>query len=60
VCRSLGRKPNTKRDYIRDGHIQHSVIIDLWKMADKDVRKLLNQTLFLAFAVMVLNIGFCF
>jgi len=45
---------------VRDGHIQHSVIIDLWNTVDKDVRKLLNQTLFLAFAVMVLNIGFCF
>jgi len=40
--------------------MQYSVIIDLWNIVDKDVRKLLNQTLFLAFAVMVLNIGFCF
>lgn len=35
-----------REDYVRDRHIQHSVIIDLWKIVDKDVRKLLNQTLF--------------
>jgi hypothetical protein len=45
---------------MRDGHIQHSVIIDLWRIVDKDVRKLLPQALFLAFAVMMLNIGYCF
>ena len=43
-----------------DRHIQHSAIIDLWKVVDKDVRRLQNQTLFLAFVVMVLNSGFCF
>lgn len=31
---------------MRDGHIQHSVIVDLWKIADKDVRKLLNSNMY--------------
>jgi hypothetical protein len=59
VCRLLDRKPNTKRDYNRDRYIQHSAVIDQWKILDKDVRGLQNQTLFLAFAVMVLNTRFC-
>jgi hypothetical protein len=56
----LDREPNTKRDKMGDRHMQHNIKIYLWKVVHKGVRRLQNQTLLLTFAVMVMNIGFCF